>query len=151
MLVLCATAVTLGQYYFPYLGEHQDELLAVVVGKLPFGVEIDGLAAQWTGLAPTLYARSLRLYAPEDPQLTILSAGRTELRIDLLRSLLSFGPRLRRIAADDVQLAFVEDADGRWRIAGAAGAGRVSNPDAIIDAFLAIEEIALQRTRLVLR
>ena len=151
VLVLCATAVTLGQYYFPYLGEHQDELLAVVVGKLPFGVEIDGLAAQWTGLAPTLYARSLRLYAPEDPQLTILSAGRTELRIDLLRSLLSLGPRLRRIAADDVQLAFVEDADGRWRIAGAAGAGRVSNPDAIIDAFLAIEEIALQRTRLVLR
>ena len=82
VLVLCATAVTLGQYYFPYLGEHQDELLAVVVGKLPFGVEIDGLAAQWTGLAPTLYARSLRLYPPIDMlnYAEVIAIGPTEAR-----------------------------------------------------------------------
>lgn len=151
VLVLCAALVTLGQYYFPYLGEHEDELLARAAAKLPFGVAIDGLAAEWTGLAPTLYARSLRLYAHDAPEVTILSAGRTELRVDLLRSLFALGPRLRRIAAEDVRLAFVEDADGRWRIAGTAGAGRVSNPEAIVDAFLAIEEIALQRTRLLLR
>ena len=28
VLVLCAALVTLGQYYFPYLGEHKDALLA---------------------------------------------------------------------------------------------------------------------------
>ncbi len=149
--VLCAALVSLGQYYFPYLGEHEDELLARAAAKLPFGVAIDGLVAEWTGLAPTLYVRSLRLYARDDPEVTILSAGRTELRVDLLRSLYARGPRLRRIAAEDVQLAFVEEADGRWHIAGTAGAGRVSNPEAIVDAFLAIEEIALQRTRLLLR
>lgn len=150
-LVLCAVLVTLGQYYFPLLGEHQDALLGRIAGKLPFGVEIEGLAAEWTGLAPTLYAHRLRLYAPEDPQLTILTTGHTELRIDLLRSLLDLAPRLRRIATEDAQLAFVEDAGGRWRIAGASGAGVVANPDAIMDAFLAIEEITLQRTRLILR
>lgn len=151
VLVLCALLVTLGQYYFPYLGEHQDELLARVAGKLPFGVEIEGLAAEWTGLSPTLRARSLRLYAPEDRQLTILAAGRTELRVDLLRSLLAFAPRLRRIAIEDAQLAFVEDEAGHWRIAGTTGTGRVADPDAVLDVFLAIEEIALQHTRLVLR
>lgn len=150
VLVLCATLVTLGQYYFPYLGEHKDEVLARLAATLPFEVRVEGLTAEWTGLAPTLYVRSLRLQSRDDPQQTILTAGHTTLRIDLLRSLLVLEPRLRRIVAEDVQLAFVEDPDGRWHVAGAAGTGKVSNPDAILDAFLAIEEVALQRTRLVL-
>ncbi|MBP6381169.1 MAG: TIGR02099 family protein [Pseudomonadales bacterium] len=151
VLVLCAALVTLGQYYFPYLGEHKDELLARVAEDLPFGVEVAGLGAEWTGLAPTLHVRGLRLFARDEPQVTILSSSRSELRIDMLRSLFSLAPRLRRIVADEVQLGFTEDADGRWHIAGVGGGRAPSNPEAILDFFLAIEEIDLRRTRLVLR
>ena len=151
VLVLCAALVTVGQYYFPYLGAHKDELLARVAGGLPFGVEVAALDAEWTGLAPTLYLRGLRLFARDEPEVTILSSSRSELRIDMLRSLFSLAPRLRRIVAEDVQLGFVEDADGRWHIAGASGGRTPSNPEAIVDFFLAIEEIDLRRTRLVLR
>jgi uncharacterized protein (TIGR02099 family) len=151
VLVLCAALVTLGQYYFPYLGEHKDELLARVAADLPFGVEVAGLGAEWAGLAPTLHVRGLRLFARDEPEVTILSSSRSELRIDMLRSLFSLAPRLRRIVAEDVQLGFTEDADGRWHIAGVGGGRAPSNPEAIVDFFLAIEEIDLRRTRLVLR
>jgi uncharacterized protein YhdP len=151
VLVLCAAVVSLGQYYFPYLGDYREELLARVAGDLPFGVEVAGLGAEWTGLAPTLRVRGLRLFARGDPAVTILSSSRSELRIDMLRSLFSLAPRLRRIVAEDVQLGFDEDADGRWHIAGVAGGAAPPNPEAIVDFFLAIEEIELRRTRLVLR
>ncbi len=151
VLVLCAALVTLGQYYFPYLGEHKDALLARVAADLPFGVEVAGLGTEWTGLAPTLHVRGLRLFAREEPEVTILSSSRSELRIDMLRSLFSLAPRLRRIVAEDVQLGFTEDAEGRWQIAGVGGGRAPSNPEAIVDFFLAIEEIDLRRTRLVLR
>lgn len=151
VLVLCAALVTLGQYYFPYLGEHKDALLARVAADLPFGVEVAGLGTEWSGLAPTLHVRGLRLFARDEPEVTILSSSSSELRIDMLRSLFSLAPRLRRIVAEDVQLGFTEEADGRWHIAGVGGGRAPSNPEAIVDFFLAIEEIDLRRTRLVLR
>lgn len=151
VLVLSASLVSLGQYYFPYLGEYKEPLLRRAAAELPFGIEVSGLNAEWTGLAPTFHVQGLRLYARNEPDVTILSSSRSEIRIDILRSLFSLAPRLRKIVAENVALEFLETADGSWRMAGVGGSRSRSDPDEIIAFFLAIEEIELRQTRLVLK
>ncbi len=149
-VVLCAALVSLGQYYFPYLDEYRGELVARATARLPFGIEVAGLRAEWTALAPTFHVEGLRLYAREEPAITILSSSRSDLRIDIVRSLLARAPRIRSIAASDVQLGFREDGAGHWHLAGIGAARAPANRDAILDFFLAIEDISLERSRLVL-
>ena len=149
-VVLCAVLVSLGQYYFPYLDQYRTELVARAAERLPFGIEVAGLHAEWTGLAPTFRVQGLRLYAREEPAITILSSSRSDLRIDIVRSLLARAPRIRSITADDVQLGFREDAEGHWHLAGIGVSRTPANRDAILDFFLAIEEIGLERARIVL-
>ena len=151
VLVLSASLVSLGQYYFPYLGEYREPLLRRAAAELPFGIEITGLNAEWTGLAPTFHVQGLRLYARNEPAVTILSSSRCEIRIDILRSLFSLAPRLRKIVAENVALEFLEMADGSWRMAGVGDSRSRSNPEEIIAFFLAIEEIELHQTRLLLK
>jgi uncharacterized protein (TIGR02099 family) len=150
VLVLAAAVVSLGQYYFPYLDDHREELLATAAADLPFGVEVAALHAEWTGLAPTFEVRGLRLFAREEPAITMLTCERSLVRIDLARSLLALSPRLRSIAAENVQLGFREAGDGRWHIDGVGAARSPANTQGILAFFLAIEEIQLSRTRLVL-
>lgn len=149
-VVLCAALVSLGQYYFPYLDEYRGELVARATARLPFGIEVAGLRAEWTALAPTFHVEGLRLYAREEPAITILSSSRSDLRIDIVRSLLARAPRIRSIAASDVQLGFREDSEGHWHLAGIGAARAPADRDAILDFFLAIEDISLERSRLVL-
>lgn len=149
-VVLCAVLVSLGQYYFPYLDQYRSELVARAAARLPFGIEVAGLHAEWTGLAPTFRVQGLRLYAREEPAVTILSSSRSDLRIDIVRSLLARAPRIRSIDAQDVQLGFREDAQGHWHLAGIGVSRMPADRDAILDFFLAIEEIGLERTRVVL-
>ena len=150
MLVLSASLVSLGQYYFPYLGEYKELLLRRAAAELPFEIEIAGLSAEWTGLAPTFHVQGLRLYPRNEPAVTILASSSAEIRIDILRSLFSLAPRLRKISAENVALDFLEAADGSWHLAGVGTNPRSrSNPDEIIAFFLAIEEIELRQTRLV--
>ncbi|MFM7784593.1 MAG: hypothetical protein ACKPE6_08130, partial [Gammaproteobacteria bacterium] len=150
-VVAGAALVSLGQYYFSYLDEYREPLVRMAAARLPFGVELEGLHADWTGLAPTFRVRGLRLHAPEDPSITILAAGEAEIRIDIVRSLFALAPRLRHIVAGDVQLGFREDAAGHWSIAGAGAPRAPANREAILDFFLAIEEITLERSRIVLQ
>jgi uncharacterized protein (TIGR02099 family) len=151
VVVACAALVSLGQYYFSYLDDYREPLVRMATARLPFGVEVDALHADWTGLAPTFRVRGLRLHAPEDPAITILAAGESEIRIDIIRSLFALAPRLRHIVAGDVQLGFREDAAGHWSIAGAGAPRSPANREAILDFFLAIEEITLERSRIVLQ
>ncbi len=150
VVVLCAVLVSLGQYYFPYLDQYRAELVRQAAERLPFGMEVAGLHAEWTGLAPTFHVQGLRLFAREEPAITILSSSSSDLRIDIVRSLLARAPRIRSISAADVQLGFREDADGQWHLAGIGVSRTPADRDAILDFFLAIEEIALDRTRIVL-
>ena len=148
VLVLSASLVSLGQYYFPYLGEYKEPLLRRAVAELPFGIEVAGLSAEWTGLAPTFYVQGLRLYPRNEPAVTILSSSSAEIRIDILGSLLGLVKRWRKIVAENVALDFLESADGSWHLAGVGSNPRSrSNPDVIVVFFLAIEEIELRRIR----
>ncbi len=150
VVVLCAVLVSLGQYYFPYLDRYRTELVARAAERLPFGIEVAGLHAEWTGLAPTFHVQGLRLFAREAPAITILSSSRSDLRIDIVRSLLARAPRIRSITADDVQLGFLEDEDGHWHLAGIGVSRTPADRDAILDFFLAIEDIGFERARIVL-
>ena len=150
VVVLCAVLVSLGQYYFPYLDSYRSELVARAAARLPFGIEVAGLHAEWTGLAPTFRVQGLRLYAREEPAITILSSARSDVRIDIVRTLLARAPRIRSITADDVQLGFREDAGGHWHLSGIGVTRTPADRDAILDFFLAIEDIGLERTRIVL-
>ena len=95
VVVLCAVLVSLGQYYFPYLDQYRIELVERAAERLPFGIEVAGLHAEWTGHAPTFRVQGLRLYAREEPAITILSSSRSDLRIDIVRSLIARALRIR--------------------------------------------------------
>lgn len=147
LLVVFAVVVSLGQYYFPYLGRHSDELLREFSGRLPFDAGISQLRAEWTGMAPTFFADDLRLRARDADGAEILRATSAEIRIDLLRSLFARAPRLRMMRASNVDVRLVQGEDGRWSLAGLQGRRAPANGDAIADFFLAVEEIDLEHAR----
>jgi uncharacterized protein (TIGR02099 family) len=151
VLVIFASLVSLGQYYFPYLGEHKDEMLRYVSGELPFAVEMERLNAEWTGLAPTFHVEGLRLSSKRDPALTIATSRSSEVRIDIFRSLLAGAPRLRKVVLDNASLGFVESVDGKWHVVGGSQGAAGIDPAPILAFFLAIDEIELRRAKLYLR
>ena len=117
-LVLLATGVSMGKYYFPYLSDYREQLLLEVEGSLPFGLEISNLEARWEGLQPVFRLDGIRLHDLTDVTAEIATAKRATVRLDILGSLWAGAPRLSEIFVDGGSLDLIEGVDGAWRIAG---------------------------------
>ena len=99
-LVLFALLVSLGQYYFPRIGDYKEQILAEINARAPFAVAVGRLSGEWTGLAPTITLRDLRVYAPGLPQQSLLVVPLAEVRIDLVPSAIARTLRVRELVVD---------------------------------------------------
>ena len=143
LLVLFALLVSLGQYYFPRIGDYQPELLASVNARTPFAVEVGRLTGEWTGVAPTLFLRDLRVYARETPEISLIAIPSAELRVDLIQSAVARSVRVRKLVVDSIDIELAEDETGRLSLAGfAAGTNSRFGPY-LAAALLAVREVEL--------
>lgn len=116
LLILFALVISLAQYYFPRLSDYQSQLISEVNSRTPFGVAASRLTAEWTGLAPTIFARDLRLFDRAEPQNVLVSVAAAEIRIDLIQSLVSQEVRVRKLIVENADIRLNEDENGNWTL-----------------------------------
>ncbi|ARN72975.1 hypothetical protein [Oceanicoccus sagamiensis] len=139
-LVLVATYVSIGRYYINYVEEYQQPLLARFNQFTNLPLDIDRLYGRWSRLSPVLTMEQLKLYAPDNPEQTVLTIDTLSLQLDPLRSLMQGSLQIKRLLIDGVDCALKETSPGQWELKGyPVAAGGTTNLDNVVDLILSVE------------
>jgi len=113
-LVLAAFYVSLGRQLVPLVAEYRQEAESRASEALGMPVSIGALEGHWSGFAPLLTVRDLRVGEGEQA----LALKQVQVVPDLLGSLLAWQPRLADLQLDGLSLTLREDEQGAWHVEG---------------------------------
>ncbi|MER0043164.1 YhdP family protein [Pseudomonas sp. MGal98] len=113
-LVLAAFYVSLGRQLVPLVAEYRQEVETRASEALGMPVSIGALEGHWSGFAPLLTVRDLRVGEGEQA----LALDQVKVVPDLLGSLLAWQPRLADLQLDGLSLTLREDEQGAWHVEG---------------------------------
>ena len=114
ILILLALYVSVGRQLIPGVAEYRADVEARLSSALKQPVRLGALKGSWQGLNPVIDLQDLELGEGSQP----LHLERIRVVPNMFQSLLHWQPILSYASLDGVRLELLEEADGRWRIAG---------------------------------
>ncbi len=139
-LILVASYVSVGRYYINYVEEYQKPLLTRFNQFTNLPLSIDRLYGRWSQLSPVLTMERLELYAPDDPQQSVLTINKLSFQLDPLGSLLQGSLKIKRLLIDGVECALEETSPGQWQLKGyPMPSGGTTNFDNLVDLVLSVD------------
>jgi uncharacterized protein (TIGR02099 family) len=150
LLALLAVYVTAGRLLMPVLAGQTALVEARLSSRLDARVEIGELRGAWFRFSPSLEITDLVISSGASAAPQELVVQRAFVELDFVESLLSGQLVINRVSLAGLQLVLQEDADGRWNLAGLAGAGS-NGTQQMLDFLLDTRAIALTESSLLLR
>lgn len=118
-LLLAAAYVSLGRQFVPALGDYQAELVAWVERETGRAIDLHSLDAEMQGSQPVFTLQGLRVYEATDRDgPVLLDLQHVTARVDVFASLWQRKPVMDALQLEGLELAFIEDADGQWKLSG---------------------------------
>lgn len=151
-LILLAVLVQSGRSFSPLLGDYHQGIASYLSSKLNAQVSIRHIESEWSGLKPSLVVQDFSIYSQDNQPIIALKQAR--LRLDILESLLNLRPVWSSLILNQVDMAFIQTADGFWQIPGLPRQVAQEKPeqsaqlDALVDMLLLSTRIEFQRSHL---
>lgn len=151
LLIALAIAVQSGRSLSPLLGNYTQDIEAYFSEKFNAQVTIGSIDANWDGLKPSLDLKQLNILNHSGEP--IFAFERARVRLDILGSLVNLRWVWSNIILSNVQMDFVQQSSGKWRVRGLP----VTQPDAddaglrldsLVDMLLLSNRIEFQGSRL---
>lgn len=120
-----AVIVQAGRSFSHVLADYPQELSNYLSQRLNAKVSISSISAEWVGLKPMVDVRDLRILSQTDQP--IIALGKAHMRLDLLGSFLHLRLVWSALQMTNVQMDFVQTADGFWHVQGLPKSA--DNPD----------------------
>ncbi|GGI88017.1 YhdP family protein [Halopseudomonas pertucinogena] len=118
-LLLTAAYVSLGRQFVPALADYQDELVQWVQQQTGRAIELDSLQAEMQGSQPVLTLQGLRVHEGADRNSPVLlELQHVTARVDVFASLWQREPVMDALQLEGLELEFIEDEEGSWRLSG---------------------------------
>ncbi len=111
-----AILVQAGRSFSPSLHEYPQQISHYLSNELKANVSIGALNAEWDGLKPMLDVDKLRITSQSGQ--SIVSLAHAHMQLDLLDSFLHLRLVWSALTLRQVEMEFVQSADGLWRIPG---------------------------------
>lgn len=115
-VISLAVVVQAGRSFSHLLAKYPNELSNYLSHQSNAKVSIGALSAEWNGLKPMVDVRDLRITSQSDQPIIALSHA--QMRLDLLDSLLHLRLVWSSLTLTQVDMDFIQSADGFWRIPG---------------------------------
>lgn len=149
-LILLAVLVQSGRSFSHLLGEHNHNIASYLSSKLNAQVTIGQIEADWSGLKPSLLIEDFSIQSQTGQHIVALQQAR--LRLDILDSLLNLRLVWSNLSLTQVDISFVQTADGFWQIPGLPKRADADKPgvqmDALLDMLLLSTRIEFQSSHL---
>lgn len=150
-VILLAVLVQSGRSFSPLLGDYKQSIAAYFASQLNAQVSIGHIESEWTGLKPSLVVQDFTIKSLDNQPIIALKQAR--LRLDMLESLLNFSPVWSNLILNQVDMSFVQTADGFWEIPGLPRRAKPEDDskvqlDSLIDMLLLSGRIEFQRSHL---
>src|SRR5690606_26763498 len=118
-LLLTAAYVSLGRQFVPALCDYQDERVQWVQQQTGRAIELDSLQAEMPGSQPVLTLQGLRVHEGADRNSPVLlELQHVTARVDVFASLWQREPVMDALQLEGLELEFIEDEEGSWRLSG---------------------------------
>ena len=133
--------VFLGRQTIGQLDEIRPSVKAFIATNTGFQVNLGALSGEWPQLIPIIEIDGVELIDKENDPILSLQGARADL--DLFSSLKLGAPIWRELAIDKLDINFVENASGHWRLKGFNSESE-SDLDIILQPFLNSHQIRLE-------
>ena len=133
--------VFLGRQTIGQLDEIRPSLKTFIANNTGFRVNLGALSGEWPQLIPIIEVDGVELIDKENDPVLNLQGARADL--DLFSSLKLGAPIWRELAIDKLEINFVENASGHWRLKGFDSESQ-SDLDIILQPFLNSHQIRLE-------
>ncbi|PUA30253.1 MAG: DUF3971 domain-containing protein [Cellvibrio sp. 79] len=150
-VILLAVLVQSGRSFSHLLGDYNQSIAAYFSSQLNAQVSIGRIESEWAGLKPSLVVQDFTIKSLDNQPIIALKQAR--LRLDMLESLLNFSPVWSNLILNQVDMSFVQTADGFWEIPGLPRRAKPEDDgkvqlDSLIDMLLLSGRIEFQRSHL---
>jgi uncharacterized protein (TIGR02099 family) len=151
-LILLAVLVQSGRSFSHVVGDYNQTIANYLSDKLNVQVEIGNIQAEWNGLKPSLVVGHFRMQSHEGQPIVVFDEAR--MRFDILKSLRNVRLVWSNLSLSQVDMEFVQTAEGSWRIAGLPAsrddhvdASKRTDLDSLVDTLLLSTRMELQSSR----
>lgn len=141
LIVGMVILVFLGRQTIGQLDEIRPSVKAFIATNTGFRVNLGALSGEWPQLIPIIEIDGVELIDTENDPILSLQGARADL--DLFSSLKLGAPIWRELAIDKLDINFVENASGHWRLKGFNSESE-SDLDIILQPFLNSHQIRLE-------
>ena len=151
LIIGTAILVVLGRLSISEIDQLRPDIVAFISEQIGLQVDIDQIRGEWPGMIPVIEIDRLEILAgsPEtDSKTPALTLKNARANLDLFNSIRYRSLIWRELAVDEINLAFVESADGRWQIKGFTGNTK-TNPRFILNPLVYSHLIRLQKAEVV--
>lgn len=158
-VILLAVLVQSGRSFSHLVDDYEPGIARYLSNKLNAQVEIGSIQAEWNGLKPSLLIENVTIRSQAD--LPIAAFKEARLRLDMMGSLLNARIVWSNLILTQVDMAFIQTADGFWHIPGVPRASskaikadsednkpKAAQLDALFDMLLLSTRIEFQRSHL---
>lgn len=158
-VILLAVLVQSGRSFSHLVDDYEQGIASYLSNKLNAQVEIGRIQAEWNGLKPSLLIENVTINSQAD--LPIAAFKEARLRLDIIGSLLNARIVWSNLILTQVDMAFMQTADGFWHIPGLPRASHAATKadrddkkpkhaqlDALVDMLLLSTRIEFQRSHL---
>lgn len=150
-VILLAVLVQSGRSFSHLVGGYNQSIAAYFSARLNAQVSIGHIESEWAGLKPSLVVQDFTIKSQDNQPIIALKQAR--LRLDMLESLLHLSPVWSNLILNQVDMSFVQTADGFWEIPGLPRKAKPEDDgkvqlDSLIDMLLLSGRIEFQRSHL---
>lgn len=148
-VIALAVLVQLGRSFSYLLADYRPQLETFLSEQTGTDVQLDHIAADWSGLQPALEVQGIVVTASTGERLLAMDSAR--FRLDIMASVLAWSPVWGDVELAGGAMALRQNERGHWRLQGASNNEvRPSSKlhDMLLDILLASRHIAFNRTHL---
>ena len=116
LIIGMVVLIFLGRQTIGQLDELRPSIQSFIASNTGFQVNLGTLSGEWPHLIPIIDIQSVELINPQ--QNTVLSFKGARAEIDLFNSIKLGSPIWRELAIEELEINFVENALGHWRLEG---------------------------------
>jgi uncharacterized protein YhdP len=151
VIILLAVLVQSGRSYSHLLSQYNESLGRYLSDQLNAKVTIGSISANWSGLKPSVEIRDFSILSQTDE--SIVSLKEASLRFDILNSLRHGRLVWSNLLLHQVDMDFVQSAQGQWRVQGLLQTTPEENKQtadlgALLDMLLLSSRIEFKNTHL---
>ena len=133
--------IFLGRQTIGQLDEIRPSIQSFISSSTGLEVKLDSLAGEWPQLIPIIDIEAVEFVDSEKDRVLSLEGARANL--DVFSSILFAAPIWRELAIKKLEINFIEDASGHWRLKGFSGESE-ADLNIILKPFLLSRQIKLE-------